>query len=207
MQKSNIISIINLIKGGAGKSTLAINLTAALERNNKKVCLIDLDEEQKAAYKWSKNRVNTRCLLAPSTKQISDIIKEYDYTLFDTGGFDTVSTQALISVSDIILIPTSMSPIETEAFGELIRKLQKIKKILKKEELNVYIVPSRIHTSVSSTKVAKHFDPLNSLGYKITAPIYNRVAYQNSYFNGSDVFKTKDIKAQTEIFTLYESIS
>ena len=40
-----IISVINL-KGGVGKTTIAINLAVAFANRGKKVCIIDTDKEQ-----------------------------------------------------------------------------------------------------------------------------------------------------------------
>lgn len=54
---SNIISIINF-KGGSGKTTVSVNLSATLAHHNKKVLLIDLDSQMNAtisllrAEKW-----------------------------------------------------------------------------------------------------------------------------------------------------------
>ncbi|RLA80369.1 MAG: hypothetical protein DRG78_11125 [Epsilonproteobacteria bacterium] len=199
------IAIVNLIKGGSGKSTLAVNLTAATLRANLNTMLIDLDVEQRAAHKWALKR-NIECQLNPPINKISNIVKSHDLTIFDTGGYDTGSTQALMTASDVILIPTSMSPIETEAFFELINKINKIKEILKKDDLNIFIVPNRIQPGVTSTKVAAHFAPLKKLGYKIAPTLYRRTAYEKSYANGGSVFEYNDLKAQSEIYNLFEKL-
>ena len=200
------IAIINLIKGGVSKSTLTANLAAAAQRDSKNVMIVDLDTIQKASFKWATIR-NIPTLLNPPVGNLAKVVQKHDLTIFDTGGYDTSSAQALMSASDIILIPSSMSPIETEAFYELIHKINKIKEILKKETLNIYIVPTRIHPSISSTSIKDHFQPLEAIGYKIAPTIYLRRAYEKSYANGGSVFESSDNKAQSEIFNLYNTLS
>ncbi|MWP62989.1 ParA family protein [Gilliamella sp. Pas-s25] len=52
-----MIIVVGCNKGGAGKTTTAINLTVALALKNKDVCLVDADP-QRSASKWQLLREN-----------------------------------------------------------------------------------------------------------------------------------------------------
>ena len=200
-----IISVVNLIKGGVGKSTIAINLTAMLEHDGKSVKLIDMDEAQGAAYKWS-IKAGINGFFNPTLDELSELIEDKESAfIFDTGGYDLVTTQALMSVSDIILIPTGISPIGIEAFASLIGKIENIKNILDKQ-MNLIIVPNMIDTRLKKVSAAKQFTVLKELGYKISPTIHRRVAYEKSYKDGGSVLTHGDIKARTEIYNLSEYI-
>jgi chromosome partitioning protein len=61
---SKIIAVANK-KGGAGKSTLAINLAAAAAAAEIPTAIIDLDPDQQAASKWRDSRtVNSPTVLS-----------------------------------------------------------------------------------------------------------------------------------------------
>lgn len=88
-----IISIANQ-KGGCGKTTTAINLAAALSRNDKKVLLIDLDPQAHASLGLNLENqdsiYNVISRLTPRKLDIEDIIK----TIED--GFDIVPSNILV---------------------------------------------------------------------------------------------------------------
>lgn len=203
------IVLVNLTKGGVAKTTLATNLATHYNSNSKDVTLIDMDLIQKSSYAWSKNNKDIRCFLNPTVSAIQSILKDDNdetVTIFDTGGYDLVTTQALMSACDVVLLPVSMSPIELGSFKILMQKIEDIKKILDKVSMNMIIVPSRIHYSVSSSKINSYFAPLKKLGYSITPPMRWRLAYEKSFMGGGSVVNSKDIKARTEIHQIAEFI-
>ena len=127
-------------------------------------------------------------------------------SIFDTGGYDLATTQALISASDVVLLPTNMSSIELQAFVKLMEKIQEIQKILGGDNTNLIVVPTRIHHAISNEAIAAYFEPLKELGYKIAPTIRYRISYQKTYENGGSVVGGADIKARTEIYNLSEYI-
>jgi len=201
-----IISVINLIKGGVGKTTIAVNLAAQLVHEGLDVKIIDLDEAQGAAHKWAAH-ANVKSYFNPELKELSNIVQDKDsFLIFDTGGYDLVSTQALMSVSDVVLIPTSMSPIEVDAFISLMDKTDRIKKLLDNDNINLVVVPNRIDTRLKNITGESFFGNLRELGYKIAPTIHRRVIYEKSYANGGSVVGGSDSKARTEIYMLSEFV-
>ena len=50
-----IISVTNL-KGGSGKSTIAINLAVSFAVRGYNTCIVITDNEQRSAMKWQQDR-------------------------------------------------------------------------------------------------------------------------------------------------------
>lgn len=96
------------IKGGGGKSTIATNFTVNQARKNRKVLLIDIDDDVKSATRFSSARAKTlggsigytamRSSPDVLREQVMTSKKEYDDIILDSGGRDTAgSARCIIS--------------------------------------------------------------------------------------------------------------
>ena len=86
MSKTEILSIINQ-KGGVGKTTTAINLTAGLALKNKKILVIDLDPQGNATtglgISNSERSEKTIYAVLNGTKKVVDVIKKTQFSNLD----------------------------------------------------------------------------------------------------------------------------
>ncbi len=101
------------VKGGSGKTTIATNLAVLLSKKND-VLLIDADDQSTSTdfTIWRNDRTNssagyTSIQLSGSAvrDQVKNLKSKYDYIVIDTGGRDTSSQRAAISVANLMLIP------------------------------------------------------------------------------------------------------
>lgn len=108
-----MILCIGTTKGGAGKSTLAVNLTIASALNGHDVLLIDGDE-QRTALTFTDLRTEqlgqagyTAVALTGVAirNQVRQLAPKYDDIIVDVGGRDTASFRAALIVADVLLIP------------------------------------------------------------------------------------------------------
>ena len=118
-QPTKVIAIVNG-KGGVGKSTVAVTLAVAMSRDQKAVCVIDLDP-QVTATKWKDRRKDENpAVVATPTARLRPTLDAarnagVDYVIIDTAGRNDTTGLDAARVADLVLIPTTTSILAIEA--------------------------------------------------------------------------------------------
>ena len=108
-----MILTVGNIKGGVGKTTLAVNIAIARALAGRDVLLVDGDEQRTALtftdLRTQQNRISNYTAVslqgAALRTQIRQLVSKYDDIVVDVGGRDTGSFRAALTVSDVLLIP------------------------------------------------------------------------------------------------------
>ena len=109
-----MIITVGGIKGGTGKTTISINLAIELAKANKDVLLIDADDQGTATDFAALRDQQGEGLVSYTSIQLSgktvreQVLKlkdKFDCIVIDTGGRDTTSQRAALSVSHLLLVP------------------------------------------------------------------------------------------------------
>lgn len=107
------VLVVGATKGGAGKTTLATNITIALANMGKSVLLVDGDEQRTA---MTFTELRTELLGHPGytatslygisiRQQVKQFVTKYDEVVIDVGGRETNSLRAALTIADWVLIP------------------------------------------------------------------------------------------------------
>ena len=109
-----MIYTIGGIKGGSGKTTVATNLTVWLSSRGRDVLLVDADDQETATdfTVWRSeltggNTGYTAIQLSDSAVR-TEVLKlepKYDDIVIDTGGRDTASQRAALTIANLFLLP------------------------------------------------------------------------------------------------------
>lgn len=114
-----IIAIISQ-KGGAGKTTLSINLAVEAERNNRQTLLLDLDP-QSSATEWSDSREQkTPIVLSVHASRMDKTVQKAksngcDYIFIDTAPHSENSALEAAKIADLVLIPCRAGILDIKA--------------------------------------------------------------------------------------------
>ena len=102
------------IKGGSGKTTLAANLAVMRSREDRDVLLVDADDQQSASEFVSLRTEEMdgdpglTCVRLDGKAvrdQVQRLEDKYDDVIIDTGGRDTTSQRAALTIADLLLVP------------------------------------------------------------------------------------------------------
>ena len=108
-----VISLING-KGGVGKTTSAVNL-AAIFGEKQKVLLVDADPQSSASWWTERGEISFDVVHETNPTVLRKLrnAKGYDLVLVDTPpNLGTVLLDAIISVSDYVILPTQVAPMD-----------------------------------------------------------------------------------------------
>jgi chromosome partitioning protein len=210
-----IIAVTNL-KGGVGKTTIAINLAVALTHRKKSVCIIDTDKNQNSAVEWSMCRSEDRETIQVfsieadqiKVKTLNDLEKKFDILILDgTPQLSELASRTIV-VSDIVLIPISASLFDFRAFEKFLRLLEETdsnRVALGLKSVKSYIVLNKINERANiSSEIVRGLE-------KYDVPILksrlgNRTAYAETALDGIGVTEGKDKKASEEFNNLVDEI-
>lgn len=209
-----MIVVVGGIKGGSGKTTVAINLVVLRSLEGKKVLLVDADE-QKSASNWSMQRelsglttpwVTIQLAGSAVRSQILKMIKDYDDIIIDVGGRDTTSQRSSLSVADTYIVPFQPRSLDIWTLPDLRNVIMEMSSV--NEKLKSYALINRGDAlgidNQESIEILKDCPFLSCL----PVVIGQRKAFANAATDGLGVveMKNQDKKAITEMKALYHFI-
>jgi len=209
-----MIVVIGGVKGGTGKSTIAVNLTALLASEKKKVLLVDADEQGSAAD-WVEQRESAQIPTLWTTvrltgsavrTQVDKLKSNYDVIIIDAGGRDTTSQRAALTIADVFIAPFQPRSLDVWTLGKVSEIVQEAKAL--NPYLKAHTVLNRADTIGSDNAAALDILAENSEISPLTAVIKQRKAFANATAEGLAVFelKNKDKKAVHEITQFKEIV-
>jgi chromosome partitioning protein len=203
-----VIAVTNL-KGGVGKTTIALNLGVTLAHRDYKVCVVDTDTEQRSAVKWSGQRdeslrsVPVFAVGEKLNKEVEALNKDYDFVIID--GTPQLSERAnrTILASDVILIPISTSGFDFWSFEHFVERYNQAKAF--KESVQAFVLLNKFsETKNISKEIREALSEFEIPVLKTT--MGERVAYQETTIQGLGVVEYKDKKAKEEINKLTDEM-
>lgn len=198
-----IISFINQ-KGGVGKTTIAINVAAALAKQGYKTLLIDADK-QGSSSTWASLREETPFQVVNlarenMAKDAISLAAEYDFTLIDAPPHAEAISRSCIIASDLVVMPIEPSGLSTWASDVTVQQVEQAREY--KETLKCgFVVSRKIGKTVIGRQVREMVE--NTGMCVFDADIENRVAFAESMTMGQTINEWNvDKKAIAEIKTL-----
>ena len=196
-----IISFINQ-KGGVGKTTLSINVSACLANQGHRVLLIDADK-QGSASTWASLREDTSFQVISMAREnmAKDAMKlgqQYDYTIIDAPPHAEAISRSCIIASDFVVLPIEPSGLSTWASDLTIRQFRAARDM--KHTLKCgFVVSRKIGKTVIGRDIRSMADEvamsdvggsMEDSGISILASdIENRVAFAESITMGKTIFE------------------
>lgn len=132
-----MIVTVGNVKGGVGKSTLAINLAILRASEGRDVLLVDGDEqgtsqtftELRAELLGEAGYTAVSLQGAALRTQVRQLATKYDDIVIDVGGRDTGSLRAALTITDVLLIPVQPRTFDiwaVDAIADLVAEAREI---------------------------------------------------------------------------------
>jgi chromosome partitioning protein len=210
-----ILSVAH-IKGGVGKSLLAVNIAAVLANRGRDVLLIDGDEQGSAAT-FAQIRAEltgpapfatVRLHGAAIRQQMSQLRGKYAEIVIDTGGRDTGSLRAALTVADVVLVPFPPRSVDLWAgaqIGALVTEARHVNEGLRGcSILNMADVQGRDNEDAfEALRTIEGLEPL-------PLAVVRRKAFPNAFSAGLGVVeqsaRERDAKAVDEIHSVVNAL-
>lgn len=210
-----MITIIGCNKGGAAKTTTAINVAIGLALRGSDVCLVDADA-QRSASRWYAEReeaeLSPRITLIEKRDNISSTLRsldeKYDHVIVDVAGRNSRELITGGTVAYQIIAPHQCSQLDLDTMEELRQQIEAIRDL--NPDLKVFCYQTMAttnsllqgnerHEFLEYVKEFETLTPLESVGS------YRKV-YRDVMSQGMSVLETDNQKAKGEVLSLLNEV-
>lgn len=212
-----MIIICGGIKGGGGKTTIALNLAIMRGLSGKDVLLIDADSVDNGnASDFSALRddvldkrhyTNVKINGKAIAKDVPSMEGKFDDIIIDVGGQDSLSQRAALTIADTLLIPVFPSSFDMWVIDSVNKLVEEVALINPK--LKAYCFLNRADNSGTQNEETAHIlrEDFTNIIY-LDCVIQNRKVFRTAVSGGLSIveFKPKNIKAIEEINNLYQYV-
>lgn len=210
-----MIIIVGGIKGGSGKTTVATNLAIIRALTGKDVLLVDADDQETStdfttlrneSIEHGAGYTSIKLTGAAVRTETQRLAGKYDDIIIDTGGRDTTSQRAALTVADMVLVPfvpRSFDVWTLERIGKLIDEMRSAN-----PNLIAYTFLNRADPrGQDNDAAAEVLQETEALTF-IDTPLGGRKSYSNAAAQGLSVVELRpaDQKAIDEIMKLYQCV-
>lgn len=178
------------MKGGSGKSTIAVCLAAHWWHTGRRVALIDADP-QHSVVRWrdgGTSLAELHCVAADGTtidSAIRDALdRGFERIVVDTPGFRAPATDTALGMSALCLIPVRPSPVDFEVAADEVEMIADLKAAGSEGPIAYRFVLSQL---VPGSVIARHMRAeMEAAGYVLLrSEAAHRVAYAETALMGS----------------------
>ncbi len=210
-----MIIVVGGIKGGSGKTTVATNLAVIRSAEGSDVLLVDADDQETATdFTMLRNErrpdgagyTSIKLTGAAVRTETQRLASKYQDIIIDTGGRDTASQRAALTVADYLLVPfvpRSFDVWTIEKVSTLVNEM-----MAANPELKALTFINRADPrGQDNTDAAEILNDTEILSF-VDTPLGARKAFSNAAAAGLSVaeLKSQDEKATEEMMILYRYI-
>lgn len=210
-----MIVVAGGIKGGSGKTTVATNLAIIRSAQGRDVLLIDADDQETSTdFTALRNErlaggagyTGIKLTGAAVRTETLKLTAKYDDIVIDTGGRDTTSQRAALSVADVLLVPfvpRSFDVWTLEKVSRLVAEMRSANPALKACAF-INRADPRGQDNDEAAEVIRETEALQFLD----TALGTRKAFSNAAALGLAVteLKPQDAKATEEIMILFRYV-
>ena len=210
-----MIVVVGGIKGGSGKTTVATNLAVIRAAEGRDLLLIDADDQETASdFTALRNERQAGGAGYTSIKLTGAAVRtetlrlrgKYQDVVIDTGGRDTTSQRAALTVADVVLVPfvpRSFDVWTLEKVSGLVSEMRAANPALRAYAFLNRTDP-RGQDNDDAAEVIRESESLSFLD----APLGTRKAFGNAAAQGCAVteLRPQDPKAAEEMAILYRYV-
>lgn len=212
-----MVYLIGSYKGGSGKTTTATNLSVFLWKQNKRVLLIDGDEQRTLSH-WYQSRAESSAVAGLDQRQLVGaslraalpaLAAQYDEVVIDVAGRDSTTQRAALTVADVYLVPFVPRPPDLWTFDLVRALIEKAKEV--NPRLQAYLFLTRTdHQNLTTDSSGFVSEALNAIenAQRLSSTLGNRVAFANAFNGGLSVLESRpvDKKARAEVMALFTEL-